>query len=396
MKICMLAYTYYENDNRVRRYAEALVKRGDEVDVVAVRQGGQPSYAVIEGVHVHRIQERILDERGPLSYLVKLMKFFFRSAWFVTRRHFSSPYAVIHVHSVPDFEVFAALIPRLMGAKVILDIHDIVPEFYASKFHTDKRSLLFRILVLVERLSIAFSSHVIIANHIWEKRLTQRSTRPEKCTTIINYPDPAIFHHRARTTDNDGKLIMLYPGTLNWHQGLDVAVRAMALLRDKVPNLELHLVGDGPDRENLKALIKELGLGDRVIFRGMMPLEKVAELMANVKLGVVPKRMNSFGNEAFSTKIPEFMAMGVPVVASRTQIDQYYFNDAMIQFFESENPVDLAEKILALVQDHDRRNSLCIHAMAFISNNNWNTRKHEYLNLVDRLTGYAAPTMVAD
>lgn len=392
----MLAYTFYENDNRVRRYAEALVKRGDAVDVVAVRQAGQPAYTEIEGVHVYRIQERVLDERGPLSYLVKLTKFFFRSAGFVTRRQFSAPYSVIHVHSVPDFEVFAALIPRLMGAKVILDIHDIVPEFYACKFHTEKNSLLFRVLVLIEKLSILFSSHVIIANHIWYNRLTQRSVRAGKCTTIINYPDPAIFHPRPRTTDNDGKILMLYPGTINHHQGLDVAVRAMALLRDKIPSLQLHLVGDGPDRAMLQAMVKDLNLEDRVIFRGMLPLEKVAEVMANVDLGVVPKRTNSFGNEAFSTKIPEFMAMGVPVAASRTQIDQYYFNDEMIQFFESDNPEDLAEKIVLLIRNQDRRNSLCEHALAYIDSNNWNVKKYEYLDLVDRLTGRQASPVVDD
>jgi hypothetical protein len=130
----MLAYTFYDADNRVRRYAEALVKRGDQVDAIALARPGQPSFEVIQGVQVFRIQKRVIDEKGPVSYLIKLLLFFVRSAWLVTKRHWREPYAIIHVHSVPDFEVFATFIPRLMGARVILDIHDIVPEFYASKF----------------------------------------------------------------------------------------------------------------------------------------------------------------------------------------------------------------------------------------------------------------------
>src|ERR1035437_7972695 len=135
MKACMLAYTFYETDNRVRRYAEALVKRGDQVDAIALAREGQPSFEVIQGVRVFRIQKRVIDETGPISYLIKLLAFFFRSAWFLTVRHLREPYDIIHVHSVPDFEVFATFIPRLLGARVILDIHDIVPEFYASKFN---------------------------------------------------------------------------------------------------------------------------------------------------------------------------------------------------------------------------------------------------------------------
>ena len=126
--ICMLAYTFYETDNRVIRYAESLAKRGDRVDVISLCQGGQPFYEKINGVHVYRIQRRVLDETKKRGYLKKLIKFLVKSAIYVTRRHFRCKYDLIHIHSVPDFEVFAALIPKIMGTKLILDIHDIVPR----------------------------------------------------------------------------------------------------------------------------------------------------------------------------------------------------------------------------------------------------------------------------
>ncbi len=154
----MVAYTFYEADNRVRRYAETLAKRGDEVDAIALRRDGQPAFEVIRGVRVYRVQKRAIDERGPFSYLRKLLLFFLRSAWMLAVHNLQAPYDLIHVHSVPDFEVFATIVPRLMGAKVILDIHDIVPEFYVSKFKVSERSLAFRLLVLMERLSSARTS----------------------------------------------------------------------------------------------------------------------------------------------------------------------------------------------------------------------------------------------
>jgi glycosyltransferase involved in cell wall biosynthesis len=114
-------------------------------------------------------------------------------------------------------------------------------------------------------------------------------------------------------------------------------------------------------------------------------MELVAEVLSTVDLGVVPKRSNSFGNEAFSTKTMEFMAMNVPVIVSRTRIDEYYFSDQMVQFFESDNAADLATKILELIKNPARRTALSTCSLAFIALNNWDVKKHEYLELVDRL-----------
>jgi glycosyltransferase involved in cell wall biosynthesis len=380
----MVAYTFYETDNRVRRYAETLVRRGDEVDAIVLGRKEQSPFELIKGVRIYRIQKRTVDEKGPFSYLMKLLMFFLRSTWALALRHLRAPYDIIHVHSVPDFEVFATIIPRLMGARVILDIHDIVPELYASKFGVAERSLAFRLLLLMERLSIAYSDHVIIANHLWHAKLTHRSVQPEKCSAIINYPDPWIFAPRPRAARN-GQFVMCYPGTLNRHQGVDVAITAVALLRDKAPELKFLIIGDGPDREKLKAMVKRQGLEDRVSIAGFVPMEQVAETMSAIDLGVVPKRGDSFGNEAFSTKIMEFMAMGVPVIASNTRIDQYYFSEHLVQFFKSESAEDLAAKILELVHDSARRNALRARGLSFIERNNWDVRKHEYLDLVDRL-----------
>jgi glycosyltransferase involved in cell wall biosynthesis len=381
----MLAYTFYETDNRVRRYAEALVKRGDQVDAIVLAREGQLPFETIQGVRVYRIQKRVIDENGPVSYLIKLLLFFLRSAWTLTLKHLREPYDIIHVHSVPDFEVFATLIPRLLGAQVILDIHDIVPEFYASKFKVGESSIVFKLLVFLERLSIAYSSHVIISNHLWYEKIVRRSVRSEKCTAIINYPDLSIFWRRPHPAATKDEFLMCYPGTLNWHQGLDVAIVAMSLLRDRAPNLRFLIVGDGPDREKLRGMIGRMHLEERVFLKGLIPLEEVAELMATIDLGVVPKRKASFGNEAFSTKIMEFMAMNVPVVASRTRIDEYYFTEDMVQFFESDNAEDLAVKILDLMRNSARRAELCGYSSEFISHNNWDVKKKEYLALVDSL-----------
>ena len=133
------------------------------------------------------------------------------------------------------------------------------------------------------------------------------------------------------------------------------------------------------------SMIQQNHLEDRVFLRGFVPMEQVAEIMSTVDFGLVPKRKDSFGNEAFSTKTMEFMAMNVPVIASRTRIDEYYFNDDLLQFYDSDNVEDMAAKILDLANNPARRAALCKNASAFIALNNWDVKKHEYLDLVDRL-----------
>jgi len=385
MKVCMVAYTWYEPDNRVRRYAETLVKRGDHVDAVVLRREGQSSkMEVVEGVCVYRIQRRVINEKGKITYLAKLLLFFLRSFFFLAWKQFRDPYDLIHVHSVPDFEVFAALVPKLMGAKIILDIHDLVPEFYLTKFRTTPDSLMFKLLVGVERMSASFADHVIAANHIWLKRLYERSVRSADLTVILNFPDTDIFHLRGRTRKDD-KFIMVYPGTMTHHQGVDIAVRAFALIADQCPQAEFHLYGGGDQVDYLKKLIAELNLQERVYIKGGRKLQEVAVIMENSDLGVVPKRNDGFGNEAFSTKIFEFMAEDVPVIVSSTAIDRYYFNDCVVKFFEANNEKKLAEAMQQLINHPEERQELVRNAREFIREYTWEKNKGIYLNLVDSL-----------
>lgn len=383
-RACMLAYSFYENDNRVRRYAETLVRHGYQVDAIALRKAGQPRYEEIKGVRVCRIQKRVRDESSKFSYLFRLIRFFLHSAFFVSKEHARVKYDLVHVHSIPDFEVFAAAYAKLTGAKVILDIHDIVPELYASKFKVGMNSILFKGLVVIERFSIGFSDHVIIANHIWEKTLLARSVRKEKCTTVLNYPDTSIYFRRARER-KDSKFIVIYPGTINWHQGLDIAVRAFAQLKDAFPEVEFHIYGDGPSLKDVQQLIVELGVQERVYLKGVLPLEQIADAMANADLSVVPKRNDSFGGDAFSTKIFEFMALGIPIIASATRIDRYYFSENVIRFFEPGNVGDLASAIQSMINDPETRKRLAVNALAFVSNYTWDKKEKDYLSLVEHL-----------
>lgn len=386
MKACMLTYSFYENDGRVKRYAETLASRGDWVDVISLRKEGQSSFEITKGVNVYRIQDRTTDENGKFSYLERILRFLITSSIFLSKQHIKEKYQLVHAHSIPDFEIFAAFLPRFAGCKLILDIHDIVPELYASKFCCSHNGVLFRTLTAIEKLSCAFADRVIVSNHIWEAKLRSRSVGSNKCITFLNYPDPDIFHLKTRTR-KDGKFIMMYPGTLNWHQGLDIAIEAFATVADQIPETEFHIYGRGNVLNSLKQMVNSKNLQKRVLFKSALPIEEIAELMANADLGIIPKRNDPFGGEAFSTKSLEFMSLGIPLVMSETKIDKYYFSDSVVKFFEPENVSALALAMLEMTRNEEMRRKLSENALRFAQDFSWKKKKQEYIDLVDSLTG---------
>jgi glycosyltransferase involved in cell wall biosynthesis len=386
--VCMLAYAFYESDTRILQYTSALVQKGDLVDVFALRRGNHaPAFEVLNGVNVYRIQTRTLDEKGLFSYVSRILRFLLRSAFVLRKKHREHPYDLVHVHNVPDFLVFAAFFPKATGVPVILDIHDLLPEFYVSKFKVAHGSVWFTILTLVERCCAGFANRVIVANHLWRDRLVIRSVQPEKCTVVRNYPDLDIFIARpreAKTTKD--RFLFTYPGSLNWHQGLDVAIRAFARIADQIPEAQFHIYGEGPAKLSLMELANELHMQDRIIFHDFLPSKEIAEVMAMTDIAIEPKRATSaFGNEALSTKILEFMALGIPVIASKTKIHAHYYDDSIIQYYENDDDSDLARQILRLKHSPELCHRLVMNANKYVRENNWNSRKQDYLQLVDSL-----------
>jgi glycosyltransferase involved in cell wall biosynthesis len=385
-RVCMITHSFYESDNRVIRYAESLVERGDTVEVVALRRDPQmPREEVINGVKVCRIQDRFgKKEQSKASFLWPVLRFLVTSSWWLTRRHWRQAYDLVHVHNIPDFLVFGAWYPRLTGAKVILDIHDIVPEFFGSKFEVSERSALVRGLKIAEKMSAAVAHHVILSNHLWLEKYVARSARKEKCSVFVNQVDSGIFQPRPRARQN-GKPVVLFPGGLQWHQGVDLALVAFEKVRRQLPEAEFHIYGDGNMKPKLVCLAEELGLNGSVRFFGPRPIREIAAVMAAADLGVVPKRADSFGNEAYSTKIMEFMSVGVPVVVANTKVDTYYFDDSVVRFFEAGNADALAARMLEVLTDENLRVGMMARASEYVARNNWETCKAEYLGLVDSL-----------
>jgi len=394
MRVCLVKYGFYENAASLMQFASALVERGDDVEVLALRRKEQASFEVVNGVRLFRIQRRVVNERNRLTYLFRVVTFFCRSALRLSKAQLNRPYDVIHVQSVPDFLVFAALFAKFRRTRIILDVHEIAPEFYAAKFRVERRHPVFRLLLWLEKLTATFADHVVIPNPLWHRRLLRRSARAEKCSLIRYLPDPKVFYPRPRRRD-DQRFLMVYAGTLNAHQGLDIAIRAFARMSQRLPLCEFHIYGEGPTRPTLQAIVTGLDLQKRVVFHDMVEKVRIPELLSEYDLAVVPKlSSNTFGNEAESTKIVELMALGVPVVVAKTRIDRFYYSEKTVKFFEPQNVEDLADNLLALANDQKLRAELAINGRQYFRNNNWDTVKPRYFSMLDRLCRRDSPAKI--
>jgi glycosyltransferase involved in cell wall biosynthesis len=246
-------------------------------------------------------------------------------------------------------------------------------------------SIWFKLMVFAERRSCAFADHVIVANDLWRERLIGRSVPADKCTTIRNYPVLDLFKSCVRDRKN-GTFLITYPGSLNKHQGLEVAIKAFGRVSERMPNTEFHIYGEGADKLRLIQLTADMHLEDRIFFHKGMPSREIARVMVNTDLAVEPKMSQiPFSNEAASTKILEFMAAGVPIVASRTSIHSRYYDDTVLKYYDSDNDEALAECIFSMWGDPEQRQQQVLRANQYVEKNNWEAKRGDYLKLVDTL-----------
>jgi glycosyltransferase involved in cell wall biosynthesis len=384
---CMVVHAYYPaRETRVLREAAALVERGVEVDVLCLREGDEPSRLVHEGVKVIRLPVGRRPSRGFALQLLEYLAFFVLASAHLTVRHLRQRYDTVQVHNLPDFLVFAALVPKLMGTTVLLDLHDLMPEFFAAKTDAALHHPFVRLLALQEQLACRFADHVITVTDDWRDTLVERGVPREKVSVVMNVADGRVFHRGTPPAEggvDQVGLNLIYHGTFTLRYGVDLILAAVDLLRDDLPGLRLTLQGSGEALPALLAQQEHLDLGEHVrISTDVVDTAALAAMIRAADVGIVPNRRNLFTDGILPTKLMEYVAMGTPVIAARTPAIERYFDDDMVQFFEPGNAEDLAKAIRMLAADPARRMALAESADAFNRKYDWETTAAAYAELI--------------
>lgn len=383
-KICMVAYTNYLSDARPRREAETLARRGDSVDFIALDDDLGSPLESINGVRLFRLRQRRYRGSSGLRYVFAYLRFIATSSIRILRLFRRERYGIIYVHTMPDLLVLAALIPKLLGAKVILDIHDMMPELYMSKFGISRKHWLVRLLALEEQCSIRLADKVICVHHPHRDVLTSRGALPEKITVLPNVPDPSIVNDAGAARTKNSAFRIVYHGTIARRLGLDLAVRAFERIAGVCPCAWLEIFGDGDAADALQAQIASSPAKSRISFsRRMFRVEEIAQMIQGASVGVVPNMRDVATDLMLPVKMLEYVHLGIPVIAPRLHTIEYYFADGQVAYYEPGNADELAACIQRLYLDPMEREELARRSAAFAERFNWETLKEDLFNVVD-------------
>lgn len=345
----VVLFSHYPADPRPRRAAEALVAEGVTTDLICLQgNASEARREIVNGINVTRIPLK-RRRSGKLRYIWQYFAFTAISFGYLAVRSLQRRYDFIHVHNMPDVLVFSALVPKLLGAKVVLDLHDPMPELMQTIFELPDDSLAVRGLKVMEKRSARFADAVLTVNKACKRIYSSRSCPAEKITIIINSPDDSVFKTSPvspKKKDAGREFVILYHGSLVHRNGFDLAVDAVEVARKKIPHAVLVVCGARTSFfDAVMESVRERQLEGNVRYLGQKDISEMVETINRCDLGVVPNHRSLFTEINTPTRIFEYLALGKPVIAPRAGGILDYFGENDLVYFNLGDASDLARQI---------------------------------------------------
>lgn len=385
-RVGMVVFSPYPFDPRPRRAIEALRTEGARVELICELDGNAPKHEYFENLEVIRVPIRHI-RGGAISYAYQYSSFILISAAILAWRAMRGRYDLIYVHNMPDILVISGIIPKLLGAKVILDQHDPMPELMRTIFNKDEGSFPVRVLRRLERWSIARANLVITVNQACKRIFSTRSCDGTKIGVVMNSPDELVFPFRAARSypvrPAGQPFVMMYHGSLVERNGLELAVDALQKIVEEIPEAELRVYGRStPYLEQVMNKVQRLGMESRVHYFGPRKLEQLADEIQACDVGVVPNQRNTFTDINTPTRIFEYLALGKPVIAPATVGVQDYFDPASLVFFEAGDSGDLARKMAFVARNPEGAIGIAELGQQVYKAHAWQQERRTLVNLV--------------
>lgn len=362
----------------IKREADALAEEGFAVEVLCMRRVDGPAREVVNGVEVTSLQSS-LGKSSKARYILDYARFFLLVSATLTRRHLRRRYAVIQVNTMPDALVFAALIPKLLGARVIAFMHEPSPELAETIFG---RGLISRALTVVEQLVLRFADVAIAVTDQLKERYVERGARGDRIAVVLNGVDPADRlgdWSPPSNTEEDGVFTVICHGTVDDRYGQDTIVDAARILRDELPDLRVVLLGRGKSAEALQARIRSHGLGDVVSFEGWVTESRLNDLLYTADVGVVAQKASPYSHLVHTNKMVDYWIFELAVIASRLRAVSDLYDDSVLEYYEPGDPWDLARAIKRLHDDPERRRQLARNGRVALETYGWPAQRGAYL-----------------
>ena len=386
--IGMIAYTEYSRDPRVRRYAEALASSGFVVDCFVLKEKNQTSQKD-NGINLQYLNIEQYRGSSNMAYILSYLSFFLRTFFHVSIKNLFR-YKIIHVHNMPDFLVFTTIFNKIFGAKVILDIHDTMPEIYKAKFQPPLSYIFYYILLFQEKLSCWYANLVINVHqpHL-EHNVKYHGLNVKKAHIISNYADTNLFNlHQYQHIDSNkdqNHYTLIYHGTIAERFGLNVILEGLGKALRTYSKISMNIYGKGDGVNDLKQTIDQYNLSDHVKYHGQIPLSDIPEKLYNSDIGIVSYHISEATNLMLPLKLMENIAMGLPTMTVRNKAIDYYFEDDELIYYIAGDADSFCDQLLDLVQSPNSLKTFAIKAPQINNRLNWEDEKVKYLNIIESI-----------
>lgn len=390
--VLVVAHSYFPSDPRIRKEVDALVARGRTVDVVCLRGSGEAARERLGGLGIRRLPVARHRGAGLLMYMLEYAAFLLLATFAVSWIWLRGRHRVVQAHTLPDPLIFAGLLPRLLGARLVLDMHELAPELLASRFNLRDGHPAIGILRLAERVSCAFAHHVITVSEPVADRLVEAGVPRARITVIMNTaPAPTSSAKRsppATPSASEEPFTLVYAGLLSELYDLETGLRALAILRSSGHHdIVIRLIGDGPALARLREVAGELSLDGGVIFEGRVAPGRVAEMLTAADAGLVPLSPVPYMEYALPTKVFECVAAGLPVITTRMRTVRHYLDEDAACYVDPADAEQLAARILELRGSPELRRRYVERGREVTRPLAWEAQAARYVGLVDALSG---------
>lgn len=388
IRIALVAHAAYPGDPRLRRQIDALVAAGHEVDLFCLRRPGEARAEADGSLRIQRLPVHRAFT-GFAGHMAEYLAFAGLAAVELTRAHRRRHYRLVQVATLPDFLAFAAAPLKLSGVPLLLDLHEDMPEFFRDRFARPLLRPLAPAVTAAARASAGIADELITVHEPLRQLSVARGVDPDRISVVMNSADGDLFdpaRHPRRPFMEDGELRLIHHSNLQRIYGAAILIEAVASLGDSPP-ARLDIYGDGPYRAELEAIVGRTGASDRVHLNGPVPIDTLPSLIAAADIGVVPSLPEPYMQYSLSTKLLEYAAMGIPIVASDLATFRAHFTDEAIRFVPGGDPQALAAALRELAADPVGTARMGAEAHRQAERYEWAAQGRRYLEIVERLAG---------
>lgn len=377
-------------DTRVWSECRSLREAGFDVVVISPKGATRDleQFELRDGIAIHRFRMPYA-RGGPRSFVSEYSVAFWRISRIARQLARKRSFAVVHAANPPDFLLLAAWPLKRRGSRFIFDQHDLVPELYISRFGRTPR-LLYWLTCALERLSFSLADVVVSPNNSYRNIALERGRKETDDVFVVrNAPDTSLFRPGKPDPElKHGKPHLLaYVGAMNAQDGLDHAIRALAVLTRTRTDWHAIFVGDGDAAADTRRLAQDLGLEDLVSFTGFLRAPEVVRVLSTADICLSPEPRSPLNEASTFIKIAEYMAVERPVVAY--DLTESRFSAGTAAVYASPDDVEgFASRIHELLDDPERRAAMGRLGRArVLSELSWERSKEALLAAYDRVLG---------